>query len=196
MFPIKPNSFGKCNAPRWARLMCVRLAVYFLFGSIVLGSAAAHAASHNPENYPLRVHVYAASNRVFYSSNHSVEFVDGDGKGNLFENSEPKGFDFSFRCSREVTYSSGYETYPARWKKPGVSLEILLPIMGKPNATDACELKVLMKDAMAYHTRNGVIYEEPSTAYKEWMDRVHYDPEHGMNQPVEPAQSTPSANAK
>jgi hypothetical protein len=169
---------------------------YFLSAAIVLVSAIASAGSHNPEDYPLRVHIYQVNNRIFYSPGHTIESVDGDGKANLFENSEPKGFDFAFHCSREVTNSSGYETYLAKWKKSGSSLEILLPVMGKPNATDGCELKVVMKDSMAYHTHSGVLYEEPSAAYKGWMDKVQYDPEHGKNQPVEPVQAAAPASAK
>jgi hypothetical protein len=76
--------------------------------------------------------------------------------------------------------SEGYETYPARWRKPGKELEILLPAMG-----GVCDLKVEMKPDIVYHRHKGSLSEEPAAKYKEWMAKVQYDPEHGKNQPLE-----------
>jgi hypothetical protein len=89
--------------------------------------------------------------------------------------------------------SDGFETYPARWKKPGKTLELIEPQFGKPGAYDSCELNVAMKENMAYHRHNGSLGEEPAH-YKEWMDKVQYDPEHGKNEPVE--QEKPPSAAK
>ena len=82
--------------------------------------------------------------------------------------------------------SVGYETYFARWKKPGKSLEVLLPVMGKPGAAETCELKVEMKN-VAYYRHNGAIEEEPEAAFKDWMDKHQYDPEKGFIEPVHTA---------
>lgn len=71
----------------------------------------------------------------------------------------------------------------ARWKKQGQKLEILLPRMGKPGTMDSCDLQVEMKD-FAYYFRNGMIATEPIDAFKQWMQKHQYDPEHGKNQPV------------
>jgi len=55
--------------------------------------------------------------------------------------------------------------------------------MGKPGAMEACELRVEMKD-MAYYRRGDTVDLEPTTAFKQWMEKHDYDPEHGKNEPV------------
>lgn len=89
--------------------------------------------------------------------------------------------------------SMGYETYPARWKKPGKEIQILLPADG-----GACDLKVEVKPSVVYHRRKGSLEEVPAAKYKEWMVKHQYDPEHGMDLPVEaaagPAQPEASAH--
>jgi hypothetical protein len=151
----------------------------------LLFSTVALAGGHNAAEYPLRVHIYQVGGvSHYYSPTRSLDLVDGEGRANLFENGEPLGFDFSYRCEERLKDSAGYETYLARWKKPNQTLEILLPQFGKPGAYDSCELKVLMKDSMVYHKHNGLLGEEPAAHYKEWMEKVQYDPEHGKNEPV------------
>jgi hypothetical protein len=157
----------------------------------LLFSPIAHAGKINPADYPLRVHIFAYNGHSHYYD-HSLDMVDGEGRANLYENGEPKGFDFSYRCSDRLRVSPGFETYVARWKKPGQTLEILLPVFGKPGAGEGCDLKVLMKDT-AYVRHNGMLGEEPASAFKEWMVKHQYDPEHGMNQPVNLQSSQPQA---
>jgi hypothetical protein len=167
-------------------LFVCSLALCFLY------AVPALAGGRNPADYPLRVHIYQVSAHSLYS-NQMLTTADGEGRANLFENSEPRGFDFSYSCGVRLQYSDGYETYPARWKKQGSELEILVPEFGKPNTFDSCNLKVDMKD-FAYHTSNG-LKTEPVERYKQWMDRVQYDPEHGKSTPQEPA-SNPEPAAK
>ena len=81
-------------------------------------STAVRAASPNVANYPLRVHIVANNNRTHYR-NQVLDYVDGEGRANLFENGQPRGFDYGFRCDDRIRLSPGYETYLARWKKPG-----------------------------------------------------------------------------
>lgn len=151
--------------------------------SLLLSTLTA-AARTNPADYPLRVHIfsYNAHSHYFYRQ---LDAVDGEGRANLYENSEPRGFDFSYQCSDRLRTSPGFETYMARWKKPGQSLEILLPVFGKPGTVEGCELKVIMKDT-AYARHNGLLGEEPSSVFKAWMVKYRYDPEHGLNEPVRP----------
>ena len=153
-----------------------------LVGCLLL-SASAWAGGHNPADYPLRVHVYEHNGHSHYYDR-SLDAVDGEGRANLYENGQPLGFDFSYSCAVRLQTSAGMETYIARWKKPGKSLEILLAQFGKPGAFAACELKVLMKENTVYHKHNGLLGEEPAAHYKEWMDKHQYDPEHGKNEPV------------
>ena len=148
----------------------------------LIGLAAAAAGNVNVADYPLRVHLFQVTQRSHYYRG-QLDFVDGEGRANLFENSEARGFDYSFRCGQRLMTSPGFETYLARWKKPGREVEILLPVMGKPNSANSCALKVEMKNS-AYFRHNGALEEQPVAAYKEWMQKHQYDPEHGRNEPV------------
>jgi hypothetical protein len=141
-------------------------------------------ASHNPADYPLRVHIYShngVSHYSGYGGSHSLEGVDGEGRANLYENSQPRAFDFHYECEERLMNSGGYDTLPARWKKPNEELEVLILVTGK-----TCKFHVAMQDGIAYHNHNGKFGEEPAEKYKAWMDKVQYDPEHGKNVPIKP----------
>lgn len=151
------------------------LAGCWLFSTVTLARKA------NAADFPLRVHIFEFNGHSHYYGR-SLDEVDGEGRANLYENGVPRGFDFSYRCSDRLRVSPGFETYIARWKKPGQTLEILLPVFGKPGTGESCELKVLMKDT-AYFRHNGLLGEEPASVFKEWMVKHKYDPEHGLNEP-------------
>jgi hypothetical protein len=170
-----------------------------MFASMVSAAPAIHAESHNPADYPLRIHIYRRSETTFYQRRQEEE-AKGEGRANLFEGSEPKGLDFQFDCDTKLQTSSGYETFPARWKKPGQELVILQPQFGK-NGFDTCRLKVMVKD-FVYVARNGNLTTEPADIFKQWMIRHDYDPEKGKITPTQtnsvppaPAGATPPPNA-
>ena len=158
----------------------------------LLFAASVLAEDRNPADYPLRIHIFRRAETTFYY-HHSTDEAKGEGRANLFENGEPKGVDFQFECSEKLQTSSGYETFPARWKKPNEELVVLLPEFGKPNSFNTCHFKVMMKD-FAYYSHNGVLNTEPSSAFKAWMTKHEYDPEHGKSTPVTAAtgQVTPA----
>lgn len=167
------------------------------FACCLLFSTAALAGGHNTADYPLRVHIFQFnSHSHYYGPTRTLDVVDGEGRANLYENGEPHGFDFSYRCEERLRGSAGFETYPARWKKQQRTLEVLLPQFGKPGSFDACEMKVEMKDT-AYYRHNGSLDEESPARFKEWMQKHQYDPEHGMNEPVavQPAPAPAAADA-
>jgi hypothetical protein len=150
----------------------------FVIAGACLGLfCTASSAAPNPADYPLRVHIYRM-NEHEHRHNGIVDFVDGEGRANLFENGVAKGVDFSFSCYDRFMTSSGGETYPAKWKKPGQSLVILMHKIGT-NSAASCELKVDVKD-FAYYAHNGALSTEPIAAFKQWMTEHQYDPEHGM----------------
>lgn len=165
-----------------------------LAASLLAVPALLVAESHNPADYPLRVHIFGRNQTTFYNYRQADE-AKGEGRANLFENGEAKGMDFSFECDHRLPTSSGFETFPAKWKKPGAELVVLLPEYGKPGSYDTCKFKVMMKD-FTYFMRNGQLGSEPTAAYKQWMDKHEYDPEHGKNTPVAaapvPAQGAPT----
>ncbi len=139
------------------------------------------AESKDPKDYPLRLHVFVANGTSFYHYR-VLDEVKGDGRANLFENGEPRAVDFSFTCSDRIKPSLAYETYPARWKKPGQELIVMFPVMGKANTYFTCNLKTNVKD-YAYFPRNGGLQTESPADFKKWMVRHDYDPEHDKNTP-------------
>jgi hypothetical protein len=161
---------------RASRLLCLVL---------LLTSTAAFADSKNPADYPLRIHVFGRSETTFYH-NRIEEEAKGDGRANLFEGGVAHAVDFSFACDEKLRSSFGYETYMARWKKPGKELIVLLPIFGKSNTFFTCNLKTDVKD-FAYASHDGHMTSEPVDQFKAWMVKHDYDPEHGKNQPIKVA---------
>ena len=175
-----------------------RIAMGCLSGlaACLLLSSALLAGSRDPAEFPLRVHIYQFNSYShYYSPTKSLDVVDGEGRANLFENGEPRGFDFKYRCGERLRGNAGYETYLAKWKKSGKELQILLPQFGKQNSYDTCDLEVLMKTDTVYHRHNGLLGEEQAAKYKQWMEKVLYDPEHGRNEPVELAPAPAEAGA-
>ena len=158
---------------RIAKLLCL-----CLFATTFL-----HAESKNPADYPLRVHIFGRNQTTFYHNRYPDE-AKGDGRANIFENSEARGADFSYDCSEKLRASFGYETYPAKWKKPGQELVVLMPVFGKSNAFFTCNLKTDVKD-FAYAGRSGNMNSESIAEFKDWMVKHDYDPEHGKNIPQE-----------
>lgn len=162
-----------------------RLPCLFAATLAILLAPAVASAARNPADYPLRVHVFSHNGVSHYwgpGGARTLEGVDGEGRANLYENAQPRGFDFQYVCEDRLMNNMGYETYPARWKKPNVELELLLPVSGH-----TCKLRVAMKEGVAYRRHNGEFGEMPAQKFKEWMDKYQYDPEHGRNMPVRPA---------
>lgn len=98
-----------------------RLFSFVMFTSIASLAPAMQAESHNPADYPLRIHIYRRNETTFYH-NRQAEEAKGEGRANLFEGGEPKGVDFQFECDTKLQTSSGFETFPAKWKKPDKNL--------------------------------------------------------------------------
>jgi hypothetical protein len=168
-----------------------RLSALVIFASLAWFAPASHAESHNPADYPLRIHIYRRNETTFYH-NHQTEEAKGEGRANLFEGGEPKGIDFQFECDTKLQTSSGHETFPAKWKKPGQELVILQQQFGK-TSYDTCRLKVLVKD-FVYVSHNGNLTTEPVDVFKQWMAKHDYDPEHGKNTPIRTTpENTPAA---
>jgi len=154
----------------WALCLCL------------LAPLALLAESKNPADYPLRIHVFGRSQTTFYYAR-SVDESKGEGRANLFENSVARGVDFTFDCPQKLKSSFGFETYPAKWKKPGQVLVVLLPVFGRSNAYFTCEFRTDVKD-FAYMSHDGRLSSESIDSFKAWMVRHDYDPENGKDVPA------------
>ncbi len=159
----------------------------------ILASTLSFADSKDPADYPLRIHVFNRSQTTFYH-NRLEDEAKGEGRANLFENGEPRGVDFSYECSEKVKPSFGFETYPAKWKKQGQELVVLMPVFGKAGKYFTCNFKTDLKD-FAYMAHNGQLRSEPSADFKAWMQKHDYDPEHGKNEPANLKQDTTPADS-
>ncbi|WP_158788468.1 hypothetical protein [Granulicella sp. L46] len=155
-------------------------------------SPRALADSKNPADYPLRLHIFGRSQTSFYyHRTRSLDETQGDGRANLYENGEARGLDFNYQCDYKVRASFGYETYPARWKKQGKQLVVLLPVFGQAGKFFTCDFNADMKDFAYAEGRDGM-RSEPVAEYKLWMQRHDYDPEHGKDVPVRGKGGEPS----
>ena len=131
----------------------MRRTTHVLSACLLIVPALMAAESKNPADYPLRVHIFGASETTFYR--HQVEEASkGEGRANLFAGGEVHGVDFSFDCSDKLKKSIGFETYPAKWKKQGQQLTVLLPVFGKTGSYFTCDLKTDVKD-FAYASVHG-----------------------------------------
>jgi len=152
-------------------------------------SRSALAGGKNPADFPLRVHIFGHNSHSHYW-NGGLNRVDGEGRANLYENGVPTAIEFSYECDTRLMNSVGYETYLARWKKQGSALELLVPAT---NST--CVVKADLKSGVAFYMHHGNLEEEPSTTFVGWMQRHHYDPEHGLNLPQGLDAEGPDANS-
>lgn len=155
-----------------------------LLTALCLLPIALHAESKNPADYPLRVHIFNRSETNFHH-NRMLDESKGEGRANLFANGDVHALDFNFECSAKLKPSFGYETYPAKWKKPGEELVILLPVFGKTGNYFTCNFKTDVKD-FAYLQHDGIMSSETPAQFKTWMIKHDYDPEHGKNIPTKP----------
>ena len=171
---------------RVSRLVC---AVVVVAGMVM--SAGVRAESKNPADYPLRLHIFGQSETSFYHGRDEAG-VKGDGRADLYEGGEARGVDFSYECGYKLRNSFGYETYPAKWKKPGRELVVLLPMIGRSGEFFTCHFNTDVKDFAYARGKNGM-HSEPVAEFKEWMVRHDYDPEHGKDVPVKAAAGEPGA---
>ena len=153
-------------------------------------SPVMRAAGPDPDDYPLRVHILqvnsqAPSKRDSKSFTGMQDYIEGEGHADLFEHGEPQGFEFHNSCIDKLEVDGGYGTIPARWKKKDKTLVILVPQKGKPWNMEGCELQVGMRPGLAYFWTEDSVVEEAAAKFKEWMVKHQYDPEKGLDQPLD-----------
>ena len=153
--------------------------------ALVIPAIAVHADDKNPADYPLRLHIFNREEMTHY--HRGVEdFSRGTGRANLFANDEVHAVDFRFDCNQKIQSSIGFETYKAKWLKPGQKLAVLFPVFGVSGKYFTCDLDTDVKADVAYFSKSGSINTEPAAAFKAWMQKHSYDPEHGKDAPGTP----------
>ena len=163
---------------------------------------AMQAFAKDADDFPLRVVIFRNTEhgrhtREAKSFNDTPDYLDGIGQADLFENSIPVAFEYSYACMPGMRPSGGYETFPARWKKRDKTLEILVPEPGRPWNNVSCVLHTTMQPGMVFFWNDDDVMQEPAAKFKDWMVKHQFDPENGKVMPIEaePA-ATPSATKK
>jgi hypothetical protein len=159
------------------RTLPALLGATFLFTCATL-----QAHSKNPADYPLRLHIFNRQEMTHYHRG-MEDFSRGTGRANLFAGGEVHAVDFKFDCGQKIERSIGFESYRAKWHQPGKKLTVLFPVFGESGKFFTCELDTDVKPDIAYFTHAGSLNTEPSAAFKAWMDKHGYDPEHGKETP-------------
>lgn len=149
--------------------------------SLLMSASMLNGESKNIADYTLRLRIFSKNSTTFYSRT-VVEESKGDGRADLFEGDDVHGVDFNYACDEKFRASFAFETYPAKWKKPGQVLTVLLPVFGKANTYFTCNFNTAVRDTV-YVRNQGGMSEEPAARYKAWMVKYEYDPVHGKNTP-------------
>lgn len=148
---------------------------------LLLSASMLNGESKNMADYTLRLRIFSKDATTFYYMR-NVQESKGDGRADLFEGDDVHGVDFNYACDEKFKASFAFETYPAKWKKPGQVLTVLLPVFGKANTYFTCNFNTAVRDTV-YVRNQGGMSEEPAERYKLWMVKNDYDPVHGKNTP-------------
>ena len=160
----------------------MKLSRFLVWMGLGLVTFSMSAESKNPADYPLRIHVYGRNQTTFYHGRVEEE-AKGEGRANLFSDDGVRGVDFTFDCDQKLRASMGPDAYPAKWKKPGQELVVLMPVFGRSGQYFTCRFKTDVKD-FVYFVHNHQLATESPDRFKEWMAKHDYDPVHGkMGQP-------------
>jgi hypothetical protein len=95
----------------------------------------------------------------------------GAGRGDLV--SPPSGtqaLSFTYEGCSRMRIPAGFQALPARWKKPGTKLEVLVPtdaiVAGdRPLPTEKCTVTVTLRDFVYLRLRSGALVEVTREAY-------------------------------
>jgi hypothetical protein len=160
-----------------------------LLGFCVL--PATRLFAKDADDFPLRVVIFhntehGRHTREAKTFNETPDYLDGIGQADLFENSVPVAFEYSYACMPGMRPSGGYEAFPARWKKRDKTLEILVPEPGRPWNNVSCVLHAEMRPGIVFFWNDDDVMQEPAAKFEDWMVKHQFDPENGKVMPIEP----------
>jgi hypothetical protein len=97
----------------------------------------------------------------------------GEGRGDLVSPpTSTQGLTFQYDNCVRVRVHPGFQSLPARWKKPGRKLEVLIPsddipVSGRPLPPVKCSFTVILHDFVYLLLRNGKLIEVSQELYQE-----------------------------
>ena len=118
---------------------------------------------------PCSLHAEMVTGRLFDTDDEPV--YAGEGRADLV--SPPmttQGFTFHYQDCSRVRVLAGFQSLPARWKKPGKKLEVLIPsdeipVNGRSLAPDKCTFSVTLHDFVYLLLRNGSVVQVSQLDY-------------------------------
>ena len=119
---------------------------------------------------PCALHAPVVAGR-FLDINTYERVYAGQGRADLVSPpSMTQGFSFQYENCARLRVLSGFQSLPARWKKPGQKLEVLvpsdeIPVNGSPLPPLHCKLAVTMHDFVYLLLRNGRLIEVSQEDY-------------------------------
>lgn len=94
----------------------------------------------------------------------------GEGRADLVSPpNNTRGFSFQYRNCERVRVPPGFESLPARWKRPG-QIEVLLPsdeipVSGREPTPERCTLTATVHDFVYLLLRNGTVFQVSQQVY-------------------------------
>jgi hypothetical protein len=119
---------------------------------------------------PCALHAGIVAGRLLEIQNNDFVY-SGEGRADLVTPpSGTRGFSFQYRDCGRIRVFPGFQSLPARWKKPGATLEVLLPsdevpVHGRPLPPSRCTLTVTVHPFVYLLLRNGELVEVSEDAY-------------------------------
>src|ERR1035438_3223637 len=121
---------------------------------------------------PCSLHPEIVSGRLLNVGDEDPEF-SGEGRGDLV--SPPtltQGVTFKYDNCVRVRVHPGFESLPARWRKQGKKLEVLIPsddipVSGRPLPPVKCSFNVTMHDYVYLLLRNGLLIKVSQDLYQQ-----------------------------
>lgn len=127
---------------------------------IFLLSPAVPLAARDTSDYPLKVELLANTWQWYrpfpYREPQNFRYRV-TGRGNVGDGPTVHAFDFKYDCSIHVRLTLPKETYLAKWKKPRLELELLIPDIGKEGKYETCELQTTVREGVYVKTGQGLI---------------------------------------
>ncbi len=102
-------------------------------------------AGKNPADYPLRIQVIESHWNRPMSNNRRNGGVEGWGRGNIRDGDSIHAFDFTYSAPEPFHRTVGDAHYPAKWKKEGLKLEMLVGEIGSADKFREFDLKTSVR---------------------------------------------------
>jgi hypothetical protein len=108
------------------------------------------------------------------------------GRGNVGDGPTLHAIEFTYDCAMHVPLTLPKETYLAKWKKPQLQLEVLVPVNGKEAKYATCEMQTTVHDGVYVKTGQGLneISQDDYLARKPTPETAASPPRHEQSAPI------------